>query len=549
MELLVKIYDEILYLCKQLKDKTNLKTNYIEYISALLYIKYSTDSFFYDDFSELYQQRNNYYIAEMIDENLEEIRNKENDKYLFSNIKFKDIIIYRDIGEENIWSIVISNLYKIFQNEEITQKMIAIIYESLLKQCIEEKEFVVDNREFYTPTSITDLTSKLVAKNEDCKVYDPSCGSGNFLMSAINIFATQVYGNESNINYYNICKTSLLLNQIENSKIKFDNVIDNQFMLNQKFDNVIDNKFIQNQKFDIVMCNPPFSTKNWIENADKENKKIFAEYKMKSTSVGDYAYVLKCLSYLNENGNMGIILPHGALFRNSEKETRKELINKKYINAVIGLPENLFFGTRLSVVILIISKRKTDDTVLFIDASKEYRDSHRKKCYEIPEESVQKIVDVYNERKEIEGFSHIATTQEIENNEYNLSIKKYVKQIKPNIKVEKIPLAYKILNLEREASILEENIKDVLEVLGMDEVTNLKIPKTQNYDFDYSILGKNIKKQRKKKGYTQEELAEKLEISFKYIARIESGASGIKISTLAKLCKILNIEADKLLFD
>ena len=173
MELLVKIYDEILYLCKQLKDKTNLKTNYIEYISALLYIKYSTDSFFYDDFSELYQQRNNYYIAEMIDENLEEIRNKENDKYLFSNIKFKDIIIYRDIGEENIWSIVISNLYKIFQNEEITQKMIAIIYESLLKQCIEEKEFVVDNREFYTPTSITDLTSKLVAKNEDCKVYDP----------------------------------------------------------------------------------------------------------------------------------------------------------------------------------------------------------------------------------------------------------------------------------------------------------------------------------------------------------------------------------------
>ncbi len=535
MELLLKIYDEILYLCKNLKDKTNLKTNYIEYISALLYIKYSTNSFFYDNFSELYQQRNNYYIADLIDENLEKIRNKENDKYIFSNIKFKDIIIYRDIGEENILSKIITNLYRIFENKEITQKMIAIVYDNLLQKCIEEKEFVVDNREFYTPTSITDLTSKLVAKNGECKVYDPACGSGSFLISANNIFATQVYGSESNINYYNICKTSLLLNEIKNSKIEFNNTLDNQF--------------IQNQKYDIVMCNPPFSTKNWIANAGKKNKKMFEEYKMKSTSVGDYAYVLKCLSCLNENGNMGIILPHGALFRNSEKETRKKLINKGYIKAVIGLPENLFFGTRLSVVILIISKRKNDDTVLFIDASKEYQDSKHKKCYEIPEESVQKIVDIFNERKEIEGFSHIATTQEIENNEYNLSIKKYVKQIKPNIKVEKIPLAYKILNLEREASILEENIKDVLEVLGMDEVTNLKIPKTQNYDFDYSILGKNIREQRKKKGYTQEELAEKLEISFKYIARIESGASGIKISTLAKLCKILNIEADKLLFD
>lgn len=535
MELLFKIYDEVLYLCKQLKDKTNLKTNYIEYISALLYIKFSTNSFFYDDFSELYQERNNYYIAELIDENLEEIRNKENDKYLFSNIKFKDIIIYRDIGEENILSIVISNLYKIFENREIKPKMIAIIYEKLLQQCIYEKEFVVDNREFYTPTCITDLASKLVAKNENCRVYDPACGSGNFLISANNIFATQVYGNESNINYYNICKTSLLLWGIDNSKIEFNNVKDNEF--------------IKNEKYDVVMCNPQFSTKNWIENADKENKKIFKEYKMKSTSVGDYAYLLKCLSCLKENGNMAIILPHGALFRNSEKETRKELINKKYIKAVIGLPENLFLGTRLSVVILVISKRKTDDTILFIDASQEYQDSSYKKCYEIPEESIKKILEVYNEKKEIEGFSHLATVQEIENNEYNLSIKKYVKQIKPNIQVDKIPLAYKILNLEREASFLEENIKDVLEVLGMKEIANLKIPKNQDYDFDYSILGKNIRKQRIKKGYTQEKLAERLEISERYIARIERGESGLKISTLVKICKILDIEADKLLFE
>lgn len=534
MELLFKIYDEVLYLCKQLKDKTNLKTNYIEYISALLYIKYSTDSFFYDDFSELYQERNNYYIAELIDDELERIRNNEKDKYLFSNIKFKDIIIYRDIGEENILSVVILNLYKIFENKDVEQKMIVAVYRALLEQFIQEKELVIGDREFYTPNCITNLMSKLVFKEGKCKVYDPACGSGNFLISANSILDAEVYGDESNINYYNICKTTLLLCEIDNSKIKFSNTVNNEF--------------VKNEKYDIVMCNPPFSTKNWIENANKENKKIFKEYKMKSTSVGDYAYLLKCLSYLNENGNMAIILPHGALFRNSEKETRKELVNKKYIKAVIGLPENLFFDTRLSVVILIISKRKADDTILFIDASQEYQDSSYKKCYEIPEESIQKILDVYNKKEEIEGFSHVATIQEIENNEYNLSIKKYVKQIKSNIQVDKIPLAYKILNLEREASILEENIKDVLEVLGMKEIANLKIPKNQDYDFDYSILGKNIRKQRIKKGYTQEKLADELGISLKYISRIESGASGIKISTLAEICKLLNVEADKLLF-
>lgn len=535
MELFFKIYDEILHLCKKLKYKTNLKTNYIEYISALLYIKFSTNSFFYDDFSKLYQERNNYYIAELIDDELEKIRNYEKDKYLFSNIRFKDIIIYRDIGEENILSVVILNLYKIFENKDVKPKMIATVYRTLLEQFIQEKELVIGDREFYTPTCITDLATKLVAKNECCRVYDPACGSGNFLISANNIFATQVYGDESNINYYNICKTSLLLWGIDNSKIEFNNVKDNEFM--------------KNEKYDIVMCNPPFSTKNWIENADKENKKIFKEYKMKSTSVGDYAYLLKCLSCLKENGNMAIILPHGALFRNSEKETRKKLINNKYIKAIIGLPENLFFDTRLSVVILIVSKRKTDDTILFIDASREYQGSNYKKCYEIPEESIQKILDVYNEKQEIEGFSHVATVQEIENNEYNLSIKKYVKQIKTNLQVDKIPLAYKILNLEREASILEENIKDVLEVLGMNEIANLKIPKNQDYDFDYSILGQKIKKQRRKKGYTQDKLAEELGISTKYISRIESGASGLKISTLVKICKILDIEADKLLFE
>ena len=517
------LYNELLEICHEFRDKTNIKKNYIEFISALLYISVND---YYTQFLKLYNERNNYYIADLIDEAIGRIQEDE-DKKLFSNVKFKNVIVNREIGEENVLSTIIYRLYKLIKNAPIDE--VGRAYQKLIEKIISDGELAIDNREFYTPTCITDLMADSIVSDRTTKVFDPICGSGNFLVSAKTISNCNVIGEESNINYYNICKTNLLLNNIDNEKIRFN-----------------ENDFCDlREKADVIMMNPPFSERNWISHIREEDKNLLREYDIKPTALGDYVFLLLALEKLSEDGKMAIVMPHGALFRNGETGVRKKLIEKNYIKAIIGLPENLFLHNRVSVVILILSKEKNDGSVFFVDASKEY--INLKKNYEIPEDSIKKLVEIIRNNEEIEGISHIATKEEIEKNGYNLTIKKYVKSKEEGKLVDKEILMKELYNLEKENEILDENIKDVLEVLGKESVVNFRPKENTNREVDYVSIGEKIRNIRIKKNMTMEHLALELNVSASLLYRIESGISNVSLSRLVEICNALNVDIKEVL--
>lgn len=521
----------------EFKEKTNKKKDYIQYISALLYLKY------YKmqpnrDFIKLCAEKNSYFIKEITDDLIRKMRENIGDKDLFSNIKFSDIVFYRELGEKNILSKIIEKLEQIDKDYYCKFEM-SMVYDKILKDAILKGDIIKERGEFYTPIEITEMMTSLIIDKKNADIYDPVCGSGNFLISAAEILDANIFGEEKNLEYYNICKTKMLLKEIDSKNILY------------KKDKHIEEESVK-RKYDYIVSNPPFSEKNWKE--DIGNKQLFIKYGLKESAVGDYAYVLKMLETLKEDGTMAVILPHGVLFRENEKNVRKSLIEKNYIKAIIGLPENLFFNTRMSVVILILSKKQDEDTVLFIDASDEYINS--KKSNVLLEENQKNIFNVVRNYEEIKGFSHIATKKEIRDKDYNLTIKKYI--IKKTVKkqLDKQKILKKLQNLSNEQDILEANIKDVLNALDVTNINLIKnemsedkniVKRKELYKIDYKQIGKNIREARHAKNYTQEVLAEKLEISVKYISRIESGMSGVKLQTMAEICNILGITMDALL--
>ena len=389
------------------------------------------------------------------------------------------------------------------------------------------------NKLFYTPLEITHTMVYMILDKKSADVYDPMCSSGNFLINAskLNDKKIKIFGQEENIEYYNILKTRILLNDIEDEEIEYQN--------NEK------NKKI---KFDYILSNPPYSKKDWKEVI--KYRPIFEEYEISENAVGDYAFVISMLDNLKDDGKMAVLLPHGVLFRENERKVRKNLVEKNEIEAIIGLPENLFYNTRISVIMMIISKNKTDKNILFIDASNEYKNKRFKNI--LSEENQNKIVNTYKDRKEIEGFSKIVSINQIKENDYNLSIKKYIRKNYVRNSIEQKQLVQQLKNLEDEQDILEENIKDILSILNIKDIEKYgKHEKTKKskiyYDFDYRKIGNNIKNARMKKLYTQEMLAEKVELSCKYISRLEMGMTGIRLETLAKICNALEVSIDEIL--
>lgn len=519
-------------ICENFKNKTNIKKDYIEYISALIYIRY----FDYREFKIIYEERESYYVTRTIDKVIEQLQIKASDRYLFSNIQFRNMVFYRDLGEKNVLSKTIDDL-EMLTIQIIDKEQISEAYDFIVREATIKDEISKEKGEFYTPTAITNMMTKMLIDKDNTDVYDPLCGSGNFLVSAAKQFNVNVYGQERSLDYYNICKTKMLLNEIECEKIEFKS----------ENPNIIEREL----KYDYIFANPPFSQKNWSEGI--QDKRIFREYGLAETAVGDYAHVLRMLEKLKENGKIAVILPHGVLFRETEKQVRRKLVEKNNIESIIGLPENLFYQTRMSVVILILSKNRKKSDILFIDASNDFINDKKNNIL-----LHKNIVDVFKNPRDIEDYSHIASVKEIEQNNYDLTIKKYIVKKKPEENIEKQKILKKLRDLESEEEILEQNMKDVLKVLGVSgikKVSTVKessIEKTEKikkekYDIDYKKIGANIRKARIEKKYTQDQLAEKLDFFTTYICRIENGMAGIRLETLAKICNVLDVNIQDLL--
>ena len=313
--------------------------------------------------------------------------------------------------------------------------------------------------EFYTPQEVSRILAEIVTLGHARlrNVYDPTCGSGSLLIRAANIGnAVEVFGQEKNPTTYNLARMNMLLHGIKFSNFKIEN------------GDTLEADAFGERQFDAVVANPPFSAE-WSA-ADKFNNddRFSKAGRLAPRKTADYAFILHMIYHLNDGGTMACVAPHGVLFRgNAEGAIRRFLIeNKNYVDAIIGLPANIFYGTSIPTCIIVMKKcRKEDDNILFIDASKEFEKV--KTQNKLREEHIRKIVETYRDRKEIEKYSHCATLQEIADNDYNLNIPRYVETFEEEEPIDIKAVMAEIKELEAKRADLDKEIEGYLRELGI----------------------------------------------------------------------------------
>ncbi|MDY0409883.1 type I restriction-modification system subunit M [Virgibacillus soli] len=321
--------------------------------------------------------------------------------------------------------------------------------------------------EFYTPRQVSEVMAQIVAKTTEVKsIYDPTVGSGSLLLT-VSRYLTEdnrkelhYYGQEKNTATYNLTRMNLLLHGVRPEKM----TVNNGDTLGQDWpeDPERPNEGVQ---FDAVVMNPPYSVKNWNQEDIKVTDPRFeVAGVLPPDSKGDYAFLLHGLFHLGQEGTMAIVLPHGVLFRGgAEGEIRKRLLEKNYIDTVIGLPDKLFTNTGIPVTVMILKKnRKLDDPVLMIDASKSF--VKEGKQHVLQEKDIAKIVDTYIERENELGYSYQATKKDIIENEYNLNIPRYIEAVEEDIAHDVDAHLYGgiPLNQIKKLTVLHDMAKDVL---------------------------------------------------------------------------------------
>lgn len=312
--------------------------------------------------------------------------------------------------------------------------------------------------EFFTPQTVSKLLARLVmdGKTTINKAYDPTCGSGSLLLQMKKQFDDHIieegfFGQEINMTNFNLARMNMFLH----------NVNYNNFSI-KRGDTLLNPLHNDEKPFDVIVSNPPYSIK-WIGDKDPTliNDPRFAPAgKLAPKSYADYAFIMHSLSYLSSKGRAAIVCFPGIFYRKgAEKTIRQYLVDNNFIDCVIQLPENLFFGTSIATCILVMAKNKTENKILFIDASKEYKKETNNNILET--KNIENIVEEFKDRKEKEYFSRYVPKAEIEENDYNLSVSTYVEKEDTREKID-----IKVLNKQ-----IEENVKKINELrASIDEI-------------------------------------------------------------------------------
>jgi len=296
-------------------------------------------------------------------------------------------------------------------------------------------------------------------KNRLKSVYDPTCGSGSLLLRVAREVkdVSNFYGQEMNRTTYNLARMNMILHGVHYR----------QFDIKQE-DTLEHPQHLNDMPFEAIVANPPFSA-NWSANPLFLNDDRFSQYgKLAPSSKADFAFVQHMIYHLAENGTMAIVLPHGVLFRGAaELHIRKYLIEQKnYLDAVIGLPANIFYGTSIPTCILVFKKCKEDpEHILFIDASKEFEKVKNQNM--LREEHINKIVETFRNRTVIEKYSHLATLQEVADNDYNLNIPRYVDTFEAEEEIDIQAVMQEIKSLEAKRAALDKEIDVYFKELGL----------------------------------------------------------------------------------
>lgn len=315
--------------------------------------------------------------------------------------------------------------------------------------------------EFYTPQQVSKILAKIVTldKSKIKSAYDPACGSGSLLLRiAKEADVGEFFGQELNRTTYNLARMNMILHDVHFSRFKISQ------------DDTLENPMHIDQRFEAIVANPPFSAK-WKgkDNPLNETDDRFSQYgAIAPTSKADFAFVQHMIHHLNDNGTACIVLPHGVLFRGGAEATIRQYIieEQNYLDAVIGLPPNLFYGTSIPACILVLKKcRVHDDNILFIDASREFDKVGNQNA--LSNAHVEKIIDTYAKRESVEKYAHVAKLNEIAENDFNLNIPRYVDTFEEEEPVDLEATAYALQELESEMAKTDETIAGFCAELGI----------------------------------------------------------------------------------
>jgi len=314
--------------------------------------------------------------------------------------------------------------------------------------------------EFYTPGQVSKLLAMLLAPKKGDTICDLTCGSGSLLIKVgrqadERDFA--LFGQEMNGTTHALCRMNMFLHGMDNFRIEWGDVLRNPRLI--EGDRLM--------KFDILAANPPFSLDKW--GYDEASADPFHRYHrgLPPKSKGDWAFITHMIETAREGtGRVGVIVPHGVLFRGAaEGRIRQRMIEGNLLEAVIGLPSNLFFGTGIPAAILIFNKGKTHGDVLFIDASREFKEAKNQNV--LTDEHLEKIVATYQAFETVEKYAYRATPQELADNDFNLNIPRYVDTFEEEAEIDLGAVKQEIASLETQLATVRAKMADHLEELGL----------------------------------------------------------------------------------
>lgn len=428
-------------------------SRYKDYVLLLLFFKYVSDRFKgqkYGEFEiaegasfdDLILAKGKPDVGERVDKIIQKFLETNNLKGALPDVSFNNP---DELGKGRELVDKVSGLIAIFQNPAIDFKtnrasgddIIGDAYEYFMMKFAQESG--KSKGQFYTPSEVSRVISRLIGigniKNTPDKkwtLHDPAAGSGSLLIRAADEAPVDrngdsivtIYGQEKYPDTAGLAKMNFILHNKGTGEIHSDNTLSTPYYTDD---------FGELRKFDFIVMNPPFSDKDWSDGikVDEDIYHRFDGYGIPPEKNGDYAWFLHVLKALNENGKAGIILPHGVLFRgNTEEAIRKEILKRRYIKGIVGLPSNLFYGTGIPACIIIIDKEEADkrEGLFIIDASDGFKKEGDKN--RLREQDIEKIVQVFTNKKEIKGYSKFVTYKDIiEEHDGNLNIPRYISKI------------------------------------------------------------------------------------------------------------------------
>lgn len=486
-----ELYSRLWKSCDELRGGMDA-SQYKDYILVLLFMRYVTDKYYGKkdalievpeggSFHDLVKLKGD---KEIGDKTNKVIRKMADANDLVGVITVADFNDSDKLGKGKEMVDRLTNLIAIFEDEELDfssnradgDDILGDAYEYLMRHFATESG--KSKGQFYTPAEVSRVMAKVIginkAKSQDQTIYDPTCGSGSLLLKAADEAprGITIYGQEKDVATVALAKMNMILHGNEDADIRQgDTLASPEFK----------NKDGGLETFDFAVANPPFSTKSWSNGFDPANDvyERFTGYGLPPAKNGDYAFLLHFIKSLKSNGKGAIILPHGVLFRgNAEAEIRKNIIRNGYIKGIIGLPANLFYGTGIPACIIVIDKEnaKARKGIFMIDASKGFvKDGNKNR---LREQDVHKIVDAFNNKLEIPKYSRMVSIEEIEQNEYNLNIPRYID------------------NQE------EEDLQDI-EAHLLGDIPNYDIDKLQKYWDVYPNLRNTLFSKSDREGYSR----------------------------------------------